>query len=244
MNSLGIAAEARFATTHWSVVLAAGHDSSPNAEAALETLCRVYWFPLYTYVRRKGHSPEDAQDLTQAFFERLLQQHTLSRARRERGRFRSFLLTSLQNFLGHEWEKARAEKRGGGCRPLPWDQVSAESSYQLEAVSELPPDRAFEQRWALALFQQALNRLHEEFVLAGKGEVFEQLKCFLTQETGENGYAGVAERLGMTPSTVPVAVHRLRKRYGELVREEIAHTVSSSAEIEEEMRYLIALMRG
>jgi RNA polymerase sigma-70 factor (ECF subfamily) len=244
MNSIGTAVEPRFATTHWSVVLAAGHDSSPNAGEALETLCRNYWLPLYAYVRRKGHTPEKAQDLTQAFFERLLEQHTLSRARRERGRFRSFLLTSLQNFLGHEWEKERAAKRGGGRYVLSWDQVSAESSYQLEAVSELPPDKAFEKRWALTIFQQALNRLHEEFVRLGKGEVFEQLKCFLTQEPGANGYPGVAERLGMTPAAVAVSVHRLRKRYGELVRDEIAHTVSSPAEIEEEMRYLIALMSG
>ena len=127
---------------------------------------------------------------------------------------------------------------------MPWDEVSAETSYQLEAVSELPPDKAFEKRWALTLFQQALSRLHEEFVLAGKGEVFEQLKCFLTQESGEKGYDEVAGHLGMTPSTAAVAVHRLRKRYGELVREEIAQTVSSPAEVEEEMRYLIALMSG
>jgi len=142
-----------FATTHWSVVLAAGEGNSAQATDALEKLCRTYWLPLYAYVRRKGSGPEDAQDLTQEFFARLLEKNVLSQARRERGRFRSFLLTSLQNFLVHEWERARAKKRGGGNRPLPWDQQSAESRYQLEAASDLTPDKAFERRWALTLFQ-------------------------------------------------------------------------------------------
>lgn len=233
-----------FATTHWSVVLAAGQASSPNAQEALEKLCGTYWFPLYAYVRRKGHSPEDAQDLTQAFFAMFLKKNSLSQARRERGRFRSFLLISLQHFLAHEWEKARAAKRGGASRPLPWDQTSAESSYQLEAASELTPDKVFEKRWALALFQQALTRLHEEFTVSGKDELFEQLKGFLTEDSSDRGYAGVASRLSMSPSAVAVAVHRLRKRYGELVREELAHTVTSPDEIEDEMRHLISLMSG
>ncbi len=231
-----------FTTTHWSVVLAAGQESSPQAQEALENLCRTYWFPLYAYVRRKGHSPEDAQDLTQAFFAAFLRKNSISQACRDRGRFRSFLLTSLQNFLVQQWEKGRAAKRGGACQPLPWDQGSAESSYQLEAVSEIPPDKVFEKRWAFTLFQEALVRLHEEFAAAGKGELFENLKCFLTEESGEQGYAGVAARLSMSPSTVAVAVHRLRKRYGDLVRAEIANTVTSPAEIDEEMRYLISLM--
>ncbi len=231
-----------FATTHWSVVLAAGEGSSAKAADALEKLCRTYWLPLYAYVRRKGSGPEDAQDLTQEFFACILEKNALSRARRERGRFRSFLLTSLQNFLVHEWERARAKKRGGGNRPLPWDPLSAESRYQLEGASDLTPDKAFERRWALTLFQQALARLREEFTAARKGEQFEELKGLLSDEAGEGEYAGIAARLGMTTAAVTVAVHRLRKRYRQLVREEIAHTVTSPTEIDDEMRYLIKLM--
>src|SRR5207244_3905155 len=147
----------RFTTTHWSVVLAAGGNSTPGAQEALEKLCRIYWLPLYTYVRRNGHSPEEAEDLTQAFFANFLEKNAVGRARQEKGRFRSFLLTSLQNFLAHEWEKARAAKRGGGTFPLPWDELSAEGQYRLEATPELSPDKAFERRWAMTLFQQALT---------------------------------------------------------------------------------------
>jgi RNA polymerase sigma-70 factor (ECF subfamily) len=233
----------RFTTTHWSVVQAAGAESASGREA-LEKLCRAYWYPLYAYVRRQGHTPEDAQDLTQAFFAHFLERNAVSRARRERGRFRSFLLTSLQHFLAHEWEKARAAKRGGGICPLPWNELAAENRYQLESDPELSPDKAFDRRWALLLFQQALVRLHAEFTAAGKAETFDQLKGFLSEAADQHAYAGVAERLNMTPAAVAVAAHRLRKRYGELVREEIAHTVTSPREIEDEMRHLIALMGG
>jgi len=233
-----------FATTHWSVVLAAGQDSSPNASEALEKLCRTYWYPLYSYVRRRGRSPEDAQDLTQEFFARFLEKNSLSRANRERGRFRTFLLTSLQNFLTHEWERAEAAKRGGGRTFIPWDEQSPESRYQLEAASELTPDRIFDQRWAAALFQKALGRLREEFVAGNKREEFEQLKGFLSAEPAEGDYAKAGAGLGMSSGTVAVATHRLRRRYAELVREEIAHTVPNLAEVEEEMRYLIALVGG
>lgn len=233
-----------FATTHWSVVLAAGQQRSPDAQEALGKLCRIYWLPLYTYVRRKGHSPEEAQDLTQAFFAAFLEKNLLSRARRERGRFRSFLLTSLQNFLAHQWEKERAEKRGGACQLVSWDHATAESSYQLQSLSELPPDKAYDKRWALTLFQRALTGLQQEFELSGKGRLFEHLKKFLTEPANEKGYTQVAARLGMSPSAVSVGVHRLRKRYGELVREELAHTVTSAAEMDEELRYLISLMSG
>jgi len=233
-----------FTTTHWSVVLTAGDDSSPKAQEALEQLCRTYWYPLYAYVRRKGYGPEDAQDLTQEFFARFLEKNCLSRADRTRGRFRSFLLTSLQNFLVKEWQRARAEKRGGGQTFIRWDEQAPESRYQLEAASDLTPDKIFEQRWASALFQQALGRLRQEFTAARKAEQFDQLKGFLSGESGEGAYAGVAEKAGMTSGAVAVAVHRLRQRYGQLVREEIANTVTNPAEIEEEMRYLIALMSG
>ncbi len=233
-----------FGTTHWSVVLSAGDDASPGAKDALEKLCEAYWYPLYAYVRRQGRSPEDAQDLTQAFFASLLQKNTLRHAQRERGRFRSFLLTSLQNFLIHEWEKANAAKRGGGSSPLPWDQMSAEAQYKLEATADPSPDKAFERRWAMTLFQQALTRLHAEFTAAGKAETFNELKGFLSEAADESGYAGASARLKMAPGAAAVAVHRLRKRYGELVREEIANTVTSPSEIEDEMRHLIELMSG
>jgi RNA polymerase sigma-70 factor (ECF subfamily) len=231
-----------FATTHWSVVLSAADSTAPGAGEALEKLCRTYWYPLYAYVRREGRSVEDAQDLTQEFFARVLENKSLRKARRERGRFRSFLLTSFQNFLAHEWERARAEKRGGGRPFISWEETSAENRYQLEAISDLTPDKIFEQRWALALFQEAIVRLRQEFVAAGKTEQFTQLKAFLSGEAGEGDYGAVAARLSMTPNAVAVAVHRLRQRYGQLVREEVAHTVSSPAEVDEELRHLIALM--
>src|SRR2546423_2726239 len=217
-----------FSTSHWSVVLAAGHDSSPDAREALEKLCRAYWYPLYSYVRRQGRSSEDAQDLTQQFFAEFLEKNSLSRADRERGRFRTFLLTSLQNFLGHQWERSQTIKRGGGQTFVPWDEQSPEGRYQLEAATDLTPDRIFEQRWAAALFQRALGRLRDEFATAGKSAEFDELKGFLSAEPETGAYDGVAARLGWKPGTVAVATHRLRRRYGELVREEIAHTASST----------------
>jgi len=231
-----------FATTHWSVVLTAGHDSAPGAQEALEKLCRTYWYPLYAHVRRLGHSPEDAQDLTQAFFAKLLEKKSLRHAQKERGRFRTFLLTSLKNFVSHEWERAQTAKRGGGSTHLSWDQTSAEERYRLEPASDLTPDKVFEQRWAMTLFQEALARLREESVAAGKSDRFEQLKGFLTEEPAEGAYKAVAGRLGMSSDSVAVSVHRLRQRYGELVREAIAQTVATAAEMQEELRYLIGLV--
>jgi len=233
-----------FRTTHWSVVLTAGDAASPQSAKALEKLCRAYLLPLYAYVRRSGRSPEDAQDLTQAFFERFLENKAVSLADRQRGRFRTFLLTSLQNFLSNEWRRSCAEKRGGGRPLLAWDELSPETNYQPETATELTPDKVFDQRWALTLFQQALARLREEFAAAGKGGQFECLKDYLSAEAGEGAYAEMAARLGMSRSAVAVAVHRLRQRYGQLVRDEIAHTVASPAEVEEELRYLIKLVSG
>jgi RNA polymerase sigma-70 factor (ECF subfamily) len=226
------------------VVLSAGDRASPRAAEALEELCRTYWYPLYAYVRRKGHTPEDAQDLTQEFFTRFLGRNFVARADRQRGRFRTFLLTSLQNFLAHEWERARAQKRGGGRTPVPWDEQSAEARYQLESPAGLTADKVFERRWAFALFQRALARLQQELVADGKGQQFEELKGYLQGEAGEGAYAGVAARLGISPGATAVAVHRLRRRYGQLVREEVAHTVTSPGEVDEEMRYLMALVTG
>ena len=233
-----------FATTHWSVVISAGHQSSPNAQEALEKLCRTYWYPLYAYVRRQGNNPEDAQDLTQAFFAWFLDRSFLRQADRERGRFRSFLLTSLNHFLAHERERAQALKRGGRQVHIPWDLAAAENRYHFEPTSETSPENTFDQRWALALFHQALGRLRLEYANAGKNELFEQLKTFLTNVADDGGYEGIAARLDMAPGSIAVAVHRLRQRYGELVKEEIAHTVASPAEVQDELRYLIELVGG
>src|SRR5215471_13678151 len=221
-----------FSTTHWSVVLDAADSAAPGGWEALEQLCRTYWSPLYTYVRQRGYPPEDAQDLTQAFFARFLERKTVQLARRERGKFRSFLLTSFKHFLAHEWERACAEKRGGGQTFISWDAPSSEERCQLEAAPELTPDKVFERRWALILFQRALARLREESVTEGRGDQFETLKTFLTDQPAEGDYAAVAARLNMTTGEVSIDVHRLRRRYGEIVREEIAHTVASSAEVQ------------
>ena len=242
MEGSGEPTGAVFATTHWSVVLAAGQTASPGAQAALENLCRTYWYPLYAYVRRQGHSPEDAQDLTQAFFARFLEKKYVQLADRERGKFRTFMLTSLKHFLVHEWNRARATRRGGGQIRLSWDQTSAERQYLLEPGFEQAPEKIFDQRWALSLFQLALSRLREEYAAIGKADQFDQLKSFLSDVPADGEYAGVAARLDMPPRAVASAVHRLRKRYGELVREEIAHTVASRAEIQDELRYLIDLV--
>jgi DNA-directed RNA polymerase specialized sigma24 family protein len=233
-----------FATTHWSVIRGAADPSSPAVHDALEKLCRTYWPPLYAYVCRKGYSSHDAEDLTQSFIARMLEKNYLGQADRQKGKFRSFLLTSLQNFLAHEWERASAKKRGSGKRPVPWDELSARNGYGRAATSDLTPDKAYDQRWAFTLFQQALARLRAEFAAAGKGEQFQQLKGFLSDEADTGAYATVATRLKMTSGAVAVAVHRLRQRYGELVREEIAHTVAHPADVEDEMRYLIKLMSG
>ena len=239
---IGSTGASPFHTTHWSVVLAAGRDSSADARKALDQLCRVYWYPLYAYVRRSGHSPADAQDLTQEFFAHFLEKQHFRHADPQRGKFRNFLLTSLRNFLAHEWERSKAAKRGGGHIHISWDQTSAEDRYGLEAVSELTPDKVFEQRWALALFQQALLRLRDECAADGKADLFAHLKGFLSDKPEEGAYAEAANALKMSTGAVTVAVHRLRQRYGELVREEIAHTVADPAEVQEELRYLVTLV--
>src|ERR1043166_7510610 len=177
-----------FATTHWSVVLSAADAAAPGAQEALEKLCRVYWHPLYSYVRLLGHNAEDAQDLTQAFFARFLEKNIVQLARQERGKFRSFLLTSLKNFLANEWERARTSKRGGQHVHLSWDQTSAENQFEREHSSGSSPEEIFDRRWALALFQQALTRLRQEYASAGKGEQFEQLKGFLSDAPEDGGY--------------------------------------------------------
>ena len=231
---------AAFATTHWSVVICATQETSPQAKDAIEVLCRIYWFPLYAYVRRRGYDAEEAKDLTQEFFLRLLQKHYLAHADRSKGRFRSFLLSSLNHFLANDWRRAQAAKRGGGQLPISFDEASAETRYALEPRSDLSPERLYERQWALTLLDQALARLRDEFTALGQVRQFEQLKGFLTTGEAESTYAAVAAELGMTVGAVGMAVHRLRHRYRVLLTAEIAHTVASPAEVEEEIRWLFA----
>ena len=233
-----------FVTTHWSVVLSARQKDSPQSAAALETLCRTYWYPLYAYVRRQGQSPHDAQDLTQGFFARLLQKDYLKAAAREKGRFRTFLIVALKRFLANEWDHDRAQKRGGGQPPLSLDTELAEERYRIEPVEGATADRIFERRWALTLLDRTMTRLREEFTTAGRAEDFKRLKACLTAERGDISYAEIAAALGQSEGTVRVAVHRLRKRFRDIFREEIAHTVSSPEEIDEEVRYLMGVLAG
>ncbi len=229
-----------FVTTHWSVVLSARGVDSSCSVAALETLCRVYWHPLYAYVRRRGYSTADAEDLTQAFFAWLLERNWLERADQQRGRFRSFLLTSISNFLANEWDKARAQKRGGG-QVVPLLQDGA-GGHTAEPRDNFTPEQSFEWRWALALLEQVMNRLSAEFTQDGKAELFEALKPCLLGERTAQPYTALAAKLAMTEGSVKVAVHRLRQRYRQLLRDEIANTVATPEEVEEELRYLFAVL--
>ena len=232
-----------FCTTHWSVVLAAGQADASTSLSALEELCRTYWFPLYAYVRRCGHQPEEAQDLTQDFFLRLIEKQSLRLADPARGKFRSFLLTSLKHFLINEWAKARAVKRGGGqlFRPLDWDE--AEIRYLAEPSRELTPDRLFDKRWAVAVVEQAQHRLREEYTAANKLPLFEQLQGHVWGE-GTGGYAEAAARLNTTEGALRIAAHRMKNRFRILLREEVAHTAASADEIDGELRHLISVLRA
>jgi RNA polymerase sigma factor (sigma-70 family) len=233
-----------FCTTHWSLVLEAGREHSPAAARALERLCGVYWYPLYAYVRRQGHGPEDAQDLVQEFFARLLERHYLRLADRNRGRFRTFLLTSLQHFLINDWRKTRREKRGGSQRCLSLDEEMAESRFAVEPRIEQPPDDLYDRGWAAVLLECALAALRSELEQSGKLALFERLKVFVWGEKNALSYSAMAGQLGLSEGAVKVAVHRLRQRYGELLRAEIAQTVTTPAEVEEELRYLASVIRG
>lgn len=227
-----------FATTHWTVVLAAGKRHTPQADHALEELCRSYWFPLYAYVRRRGHSKQDAEDLTQAFFAGFLAKNYLEGLSAERGRFRAFLLASLKHFLANEWDKSQRQKRGGGVMPLSLDWQTADTKFQIAATAEPSPEKAFDREWALALLARVIERLQTECAADGKAKLFEQLKVFLAAGKGESAQSEVARALGMEEGAVRVAVHRLRKRYRVLLREEIAQTLSDPAMVDEEMRAL------
>ena len=233
-----------FVTTHWSMVLDARRGDSTGARASLEKLCRTYWHPIYAFVRRQGHGPHDAQDLTQEFFARLLEKNAIGEVDPDRGRFRSFLLAALKHFLANEWDKARAQKRGGGQVLIPIDAQSAETSCGVDPADHLTADKIFERRWALTLLDVVLQRLQEEYATDGKALLFEQFKPTLTEASRSVPYAEIASRLNMSEGAVKVAVHRLRKRYRELLRAEIADTVAGLDEVEDEVRQLFAALAG
>ena len=224
-----------FATTHWTAVLAAGKRSTPQSDRSLEDLCRAYWFPLYAYVRRRGHTKKDAEDLTQAFFTRLLEKNFLANLAGEKGKFRAFLLAALKHFLANEWDKSQAQKRGGGVTPLSLDWQMADTKFQVAATNEPGPDQAFDREWALALLAKVIERLQNECAADGKAGLFEQLKVFLTAGNGETAQRETAKTLGLEEGAVRVAIHRLRKRYRVLLREEITQTLTDPAQVDEEM---------
>jgi RNA polymerase sigma factor (sigma-70 family) len=232
----------RFATTHWSVVLAAGKPESTDYEPALETLCRTYWFPLYAYLRRQGYSSDKAEDCTQAFFAGLLDKHGLRLADPKRGKFRSFLLTAFKHFLANERAYARAQKRGGDRNIISMNLENAENRYSLEPSDELSPDKIFERSWALTVLERTMTRLHSEAVNAKKQKQFDLLKVYLTAEKNSVPYQKIATEIRMTEGAVRVAVHRLRRRYRRLLREEISQTVASEDQIDEEIRELFAAL--
>lgn len=233
-----------FITTHWSVVLgASARDDSAGARSALESLCQTYWHPLYAYVRGRGYSPEDAKDLTQEFFARLLAHNGVAGVSPEKGRFRSFLLASMNHFLADEWDKARAQKRGGpGAIHL--DFETAEARFGELTAAGLSPEKAFERRWAIAFLERVYQRLESEYQRQGRSDLFEALRGTLAGASAVAPYAELAARIKASEGAVKVAVHRLRQRYRELLRETIADTVSDSAEIEDELRYLYRTLTG
>jgi len=233
-----------FATTHWTVVLAAGRGDSRAADVALEELCRTYWYPLYAYVRRQGHSREDAEDLTQGFFARLLEKNYLEGITSDGGKFRAFLLVALKRFLTNEWDRASRQKRGGGVSPLSLDWQDAESRYQIAPADNLSPDKLYDRAWAVVVLERVITRLRDESGVDGKAALYEQLKTFLMMGKSEIPYGHAAAALKMSEGAVRVAVHRLRRRYRELLREEVAQTLASPAQADEEMQSLFSALAG
>jgi RNA polymerase sigma-70 factor (ECF subfamily) len=233
-----------FVTTHWSVVLTAGRTDTTRAHDALAKLCQTYWYPLYAYVRRRGQSPEDAQDLTQEFFARLLEKNWVGNADQTKGRFRSFLLSAMNHFLADEWDKARAQKRGGGVPAVPLQFDAAETRYGVEPADPTTPERIFERRWALTLLEEVLSHLRAEYAQEGKADLFATLHPCLVGERTAQPYAELAAKLGTSEGMVKSAVHRLRQRYRQLLRDEIANTVAGTEEVDEELRHLFAVLAG
>jgi RNA polymerase sigma-70 factor (ECF subfamily) len=231
-----------FVTTQWSVVLTARDGVSPESREALDELCRTYWYPLYGYIRRRGYTHEDARDLTQEFFLRLNTPNFLASVSGEKGKFRSFLLASLNHFLANEWHSARAEKRGGGAPHVPVEPDTYEDRYLAEMATDERPEMYFDKKWALTILERALNALREESATSGKSASFDLLKSYLTDVSAGRDYTEAAAQLQMKPNAVAVAVHRLRARYRELVRAGVAQTVESEADLESEMNYLLSVL--
>ena len=231
-----------FTATHWSIVLEAQQTDPQRAGAALESLCSRYWYPLYAFIRRRGHDPEEAKDLTQSFFVHLLSKHALDRVDRSKGLFRTFLLTALVNFLNDERDRQRAAKRGGGVRPVSWDELKAEEMYRHEPADCLAPEKLFDRRWAFTLIEQALLRLRRENEACGKQALFQQLEPCLTGEVSPGFYDQAAAQLAMHAGAVRVARHRLCRRLGEILRSEVAETVTRPEEVEGELRYLLGVL--
>jgi RNA polymerase sigma-70 factor (ECF subfamily) len=231
-----------FATTHWSVVLDAKGNDSPRANEALEELCQIYWPPVYAFIRRNGFNPADAQDLTQEFFYRLMSKEYLGHLQDQRGKFRSFLLTFVKHFLSDERDKAAAQKRGGGQTLFSLSDTAGEDLFQVETATQSSPDQLFERNWAQTVLQQALHRLAKEYRDSGKADLYEKLKDVQPGEHGPLSYAEIGLGLGMSETAVKSAVHRLRRRHREILREEIAHTVTRPEDVDDEIRYLITLV--
>lgn len=225
-------------------MLSAGRSDSPRARRSLEQLCRTYWYPLYVYVRRRGYRPEDAEDLTQEFFARLLNSRFLAAATQERGRFRSYLLTALNHFLADEWDHARAQRRGGDQTFVPLEVQSAETRYRLEPADNLTPEKVYEQRWAKTLLAHVIEQLRREYESQHKGALFEGLRDCLTKARAAVSYPALACQFDMSEGALRIAVHRLRQRYREVLRSEIANTVGEPGEVEEELRYLLRVLAG
>ena len=229
-----------FVTTHWSAVMRAGQTEGVAAHEALSELCRTYWYPLYGFIRRQGHEPPEAEDLVQSFFTRLLEKNFVGEARQEKGKFRSFLLTALKRFLANEWDRQHAQKRGGFHTAVEIDQAMAEKRFNAELAHGFQPDVLFERQWATTLLESVMTRLQEEYITTGRARLFEELRSSLVKEESARPYAEIAARLNLTEPAIKTAVHRMRGRYREILREEIGKTVSSPDEIEEELRHLFA----
>lgn len=221
----------------------AGDTASPESLEALEKLCRQYWFPIYAFVRRKGYVPEDAQDLTQEFFRQLLGRRRLRHADPHRGRFRSFLLASLSHFLANEWDRARAAKRGGGIQFVAWDDNEAEGRISIAFAAALTPNQVFGQQWAMTLLERVLLQLRDEFSASGKTALFERAKPFLLGDRDRSAYGSTAHSLGLSEGALKMTVSRMRRRYGKLLRQEIAQTVSTPAQLEEEWGDVVDALR-
>jgi DNA-directed RNA polymerase specialized sigma24 family protein len=233
----------RFATTQWTLVLAAGQDSTTASREALATLCARYWYPLYAYVRRRGIGPDEAADLTQGFFAKLLEQGIVRGADRHRGKFRSYLLGAFKHYISHEWVRARAQKRGGGKKVVPLDPKDAEFRYGLEPAHDLTAERLFDRQWAVAVLEAALVELEQRYCEDGKGELFRRFKPFLSGGTGA-GYRQAGAAVGLNEGAVRVLVHRLRRRYRQILRDHIGRTVETPELVEEEIQHLFEAIGG